>query len=330
VNNVCDFKYKKSELNMVACINIFGNRRNVHEKSELGMDRGFVRLRTLFYLFYAVVLTAALLYLRFPTEKVRAFCENKVESLLVDSDCNIERLAYRPPFSVVFVNLQIVREIDGKRSAFRVDRLALSPNISNLFRTFQISGELYKGNFSMQLAVDTSEKSFALSEVSIAGMNIDEWASDFNLLDRKISGKANVSGDYRATFAAPLAGAGKGELSATDGSIELLQPILSLKSLSFDRITIDMTQEKEMLKFVKGEMTGKEIGAEFTGEMRLASPLPNSIVILGGHLTPKENFLATHPGEKRLVEQLLRRYKTPALPFKVGGTVRSPTFRFSL
>jgi hypothetical protein len=77
-------------------------------------------------------------------------------------------------------------------------------------------------------------------------------------------------------------------------------------------------------------MTGKEIGAEFNGEMRLTSPLPNSTVVLSGNLTPKENFLAAHPGEKRLVEQLLRRYKTPALPFKVGGTVRRPTFRFSL
>lgn len=294
------------------------------------MAGGFVRVRTLLYLLYAVVLTAALLYLRFPTERFKVFCENKVESFLVGSDCSIERLAFRLPFSVVFFNVQLVREIDGKRSAFRVDRLAVSPKLSSLFRTFQLGGELYKGNFAMQLALDTSEKNFALSEVSVTGMNIDEWASDFNLFDRQISGRADVSGDYRATFAAPLAGAGKGELNALDGSIELLQPILSLRSLSFDRITIDMTRDEEMLKFVKGEMSGKEIGAEFTGEMRLASPLPNSFVILGGHLTPKENFLATHPGEKRLVEQLLRRYKTSALPFKVGGTVRSPTFRFSL
>lgn len=291
---------------------------------------GFVRWRTLFYLLYAVVLTGALLYFRFPAEKIRVFCENKVESFLVGSDCNIERIVYRLPFSVVFTDLQVVREIDGKRSMFRVDRLAVSPDFASLFRTFQIRGDMYKGNFAMKLTVDTEEKSFELSEVSIDGMNIDEWAGDFNLLDRKISGKVNVSGNYRGGFAAPLEGTGKGELSAESGSIELLQPILSLKSLPFDKITIDMSQEKEMLKFVKGEMTGKEINAEFSGEMRVAKPIPNSIVILSGNLTPKENFLAAHPGEKRLVEQLLRRYKSPALPFKVGGTVRRPTFRFSL
>lgn len=291
---------------------------------------GFIRLRTLLYLFYAVALTAALLYLRFPAEKFRVFCENKIESFLAGSDCHIERISYRLPFSVVFTNLQIVREAEGKRSALRVDRLAVTPAFPVFFKSFRVSGEMYRGKFSMQVAVDSRGENFTLSEVSLAGMNMEEWAGDFNLLDRKVSGKASVTGSYQATFGAPLQGTGKGELNAEDGSFELLQPILSLNNLPFDRIRVDLAQEKEMLKFVKGEMSGKEMGAEFTGEMRLATPLPNSIVILSGQLSPRESFLAAHPGEKRLVEQLLRRYKTPALPFKVGGTVRRPTFRFSL
>lgn len=294
------------------------------------MDRGFVRLRTLLYLLYAVVLTAVLLYLRFPAEKFRVFCENKVESLFVGSDCSIERLSYRLPFSLVFINIAMVREIDGKPSTFRVDRLAVSPELAATFPTFRLRGEFYQGQLAMQLALDRPDKTFALNGVSVTGMNIDLWAKDFNLLVRKISGRADLAGEYRAGFAAPLAGTGKGELHAADGSVELLQPILSLRSLSFDRMKIDFTQDKEMLKFTKGEMSGGEIGAEFTGQMRLASPLPNSLVILDGKLAPKEQFLATHPGEKRLVDQLLRRYKTSVLPFKVGGTVQNPTFRFSL
>ncbi len=291
---------------------------------------GFVRLRTLFYLIYAVVLTAALLYLRFPTEKFRMYSENKVESVLAGSECNIERIAYRPPFSVVVTNLQIDRETQGNRTALRIDRLAVTPDLQSLFKSFQVSGNLYEGQFSMKMAVNDREENFALNEVSLTGMNMEKWASDSNLLDRKVSGKASVTGSYQASFGAPLEGTGKGELNAEDGSIELLQPILSLKNLPFDKLRIDLAHDKEMLKFVKGEISGKELGAEFTGEMRLATPLPNSIVIMSGQLTPKESFLAAHPGEKRLVEQLLRRYKTPALPFKVGGTVRRPTFRFSL
>lgn len=294
------------------------------------MDSGFVRVRTLFYLLYAVVLTAALLYLRFPTEKFRAYCEKKVESILVDSDCSIEGIGYRPPFSLLFTNFQLVREMDGQSSTFMLHRLAVTPVLPDFLHTFQLGGELYQGSMAMKVALDNQEKTFALSDIALSGVSLEEMAANVHLLDRQVSGKMHLSGNYRANLSAPFKGTGKGELRIEEGSVELLQPILSLRNLTFDRISTNLALEKEMVRFDGGTFNGKEIGAEFSGEMRLASPLPNSIVILGGQLTPRDNFLAAHPGEKRLVEQLLRRYRTNALPFKVGGTVRRPTFRFSL
>jgi hypothetical protein len=51
---------------------------------------------------------------------------------------------------------------------------------------------------------------------------------------------------------------------------------------------------------------------------------------MSGNLAPNEDFLLSHPDAKRLVDQLLLRYKSSVLPFKVGGSVRRPTFRFSM
>jgi len=294
------------------------------------MNRDFFGFRPFFYLAYAIVLTAGLLYLRFPTEKFKLFCEKRIESYLTGSACSIDRIAYHFPFSLSVAKFQLTREADGKRSVFRVDQCAVTPDFSNLFKTFDVSGKIYQGDFFLKLSIDGAEKSFQLNDLSVKGFNMDEWANDFNLLDRKLSGIVEYSGHYQAKFASPLDGMGKGKLVAVDGSMELLQPVLSLSNVAFERIAVDMTHEEKVVKFTGGEMSGKEINADFTGEMRTTSPFLNSSILLSGHLSPTEGFLTAHPEEKKVVEQLLRRYRKSDLPYKVGGSVGRPTFRFSL
>lgn len=294
------------------------------------MNRDFFGFRPLFYLVYAIVLTAGLLYLRFPAEKFKLFCEKRVENYLSGSGCSIDRIAYHFPFSLLVADLQITREADGKRSVFRVGRCAVTPDFASFFRTFDVRGEIYKGNFVLKLSVDVSARSFQLSDLSVKGFDLDEWANDFNLLDRKLSGIVEYSGDYQAKFANPLDGTGKGKLVAVGGSMELLQPVLSLSNVAFERIAVDMTQAEKVVKLVGGEVSGKEINADFAGEIRTTSPFQNSSILLNGHLSPTEGFLAAHPEEKKVVEQLLRRYRKSDLPYKVGGSVGRPTFRFSL
>jgi type II secretion system protein N len=294
------------------------------------MVREVFSFRTFFYLGYAVILTAVLLYIRFPTEKFKQFCENRVELILPDSTCTIDRVAYLFPFSLIVANFQLAQEVDGKRSGFHVARFMVTPYFTGLFRKFAISGEMYKGSFVLKLDIDSAGKIFRLNDVLIKEINIDEWATDFNLLDRKLSGIVGFSGNYQAKSDNPLDGTGEGELVAIEGNTELLQPVLSLSTFEFERIAVKMAYEKQILRFIGGEVSGKEISADFTGEIRTTLPLFNSDILLSGHLTPKEGFLAAHPEEQRAVEQLLRRYKMPVLPFKLGGTVKRPTFRFSM
>jgi type II secretion system protein N len=293
------------------------------------MVRAIFSLRTFFYLVYAVVLTAVLLYIRFPTEKFKLFCEKRVESFLSDSVCTIDRIAYHFPLSIAFFNLQSSTVVDEKDSKLVVSHLVVSPDIKNVLRAFAISGEIYGGSFGLKLNLDAPAKSFQLNDVYIKGFDVNAWASDYGLLDRKMSGIVEFSGSYQARYDSPQEGMGTGKLVIADGSMELLQPVLSLPTFGFERINVDMTHENNIVRFIDGAVSGKEMSGEFTGEMRMTSPLLNSSILLSGNLTPNEGFLLAHPEEKRLVEQLLLRYKSSVLPFKVGGSVRRPTFRFS-
>jgi type II secretion system protein N len=294
------------------------------------MSRGFFSLRSFLYLVYAVILTAVILYLRFPTEKFRHFCERHVEFYLSGSTCSIERIGYLFPFSLTVNNVQISQEVDGQISRHRIGFFTVAPDFTDFLQRFAINGEMYKGSFALDLRVDRSGKSFRINEVTLKDVDIEEWINDFGLLGRKVTGTANFSGEYQGTFANFSGGLGKGELLVVDGRLQLLQPVLSITDFAYERIIVKMEHEKGALNFIEGEVLGNEIKANFTGTLGMTTPFLASNMSLSGSMIPSKEFLAANPAEKKVVEQLLRRYKMSVLPFKVGGSVQTPTFRFSI
>jgi type II secretion system protein N len=168
-----------------------------------------------------------------------------------------------------------------------------------------------------------------LANIRAEGLQVGDLARSFGITERKISGILDFSGDYKALNSNPGDGNGKGLIQVVSGSISLLQPILNLSTLAFDKLSMSVVHEKGVVQLDEGELLGKEILADFTGELELASPFLTSNVSLSGHLEPDEGFLRSNPQEQQVVQRLLQRYKMTVLPFKVGGTVQRPLFRFS-
>lgn len=286
-------------------------------------------LRSLRYLAYAVMLTALLLYVRFPGEKFKNYCEKRIERLLPGSACTIEEIAYRFPSSAAFANIHITRTIDGQDNDMIVERLRITPEPLQFWRAYTLHGEMYSGLFTANLDVDSKTQQFHLTDIHVEGLELEKLAESIGLADRKISGIFGFKGDYQAASAHPNDGVGTGDVEVINGSMSLLQPILALSTIEFEKLTVGVSRQNGVIQFVDGELLGKEISAEFAGEMRLTSPLLQSSILLNGHLAPDEVFLRNHPREQQFVQRLLQRYKVTVLPFKVGGTVQSPLFRFS-
>ncbi len=291
--------------------------------------RAIFSFRTFWYFLYALALTGTLLYLRFPTEKFIQYCEKRIESYTSASKCNIGRIVYKFPLALIANDVELIKTIEDKRSTLHLDRLVVSFDKREFPNAIALSGEIYQGTFTSKLKVNVSDKSFQLNDFDLQGFDLKAWASDFNMLERKISGVAEFKGSYQASFAHPLKGTGKGDIIANAGMIEMLQPVLSLADFEFEKIFVTVNFESGMLKLIGGEVEAKEFSSDFTGEMEVLLPLMESGISLTGNLAMKEDFFASHPNERKIVEQLLRRYKMAGLPFKVGGTVQTPTFRFS-
>lgn len=281
------------------------------------------------YVAYAVMLTVVLLYVRFPGEKFKDYCEKRIERLLPDSACTIEEIAYRFPSSAVFANIHITRAIDGQDNDMVVEFLSITPESLQFWRVFKVHGEMYSGLFTASLDVDSKTQQFHLTDIHVKGLEVGKLTESIGLADRKISGIFAFKGDYQAASNHPSDGVGTGDVEVVSGSIGLLQPILALSSIEFEKLTVGVSQQNGVIHFVDGALLGKEISADFAGDIRLTSPLLQSSILLNGHLAPDEVFLRDHPREQQFVQRLLLRYKATVLPFKVGGTVQRPLFRFS-
>ncbi|GAB6193553.1 hypothetical protein JCM39068_33040 [Desulfocastanea catecholica] len=281
------------------------------------------------YVAYAVMLTALLLYVRFPGEKFKDYCEKRIERLLPGSACTIEEIAYRFPSSAALAKIHITRTIDGQDNDMIVERLSITPEPLQFWRAYTLHGEMYSGSFTASLDVDSRRQQFHLRDIHVEGLEVEKLAESIGLADRKISGIFAFKGNYQAASNQPSDGVGTGDVEVVSGSIGLLQPILALSTIEFEKLIVGVSRQNGVIQFIDGELLGKEISADFAGEMRLTSPLLQSSILLNGHLAPDEVFLRNHPREQQFVQRLLQRYKVTVLPFKVGGTVQSPLFRFS-
>ncbi|MGB3211248.1 MAG: type II secretion system protein GspN [Desulforhopalus sp.] len=286
--------------------------------------------RSFLYLVYAVVLTAVLLYVRFPAEKFKTYCEKRIEQVLPGSVCRIDRVGYRFPASASFETITISRPIDGQQAAMTVDRIDVTPEPLQFWKDFKLKGEIYSGLFEADLHLDSRTQTFSLSDIYLDGIDAGEFAAGIGLTDRKVTGVMAYSGTYQGKNSQPGDGTGNGLFQIEAGSMTLLQPILSLSSIEFEKLAFGVIHEEGVLRLVEGELLGKEVVADFTGDVKISSPLLHSNILLSGHLEPDGDFLRSNPEQQQVVQQLLQRYKMTVLPFKVGGTLKRPLFRFSM
>jgi type II secretion system protein N len=295
----------------------------------IGMTQSTFSWRYFLYFAYAVALTVILLYVRFPADKFQIYCTARVERLLQGSTCKIDRIVYRFPISAVFESIKIGRVIDGQESDLVIDRLEIYPEPLKFWSVFKLKGEIYSGLFDMDLVLNKQAQTFQLANIHFADLDAGDLTESIGITEREISGIVQFSGNYQAQNSQPGNGTGDGFFQVSTGSMSLLQPILALSTIEFDQVAMSLAYEDGLLNLVGGELLGKDIVADFTGELRMASPFLNSNILLSGNMEPDSGFLASHPAEQQVVQRLLQRYKMTVLPFKVGGTVKRPLFRFS-
>jgi type II secretion system protein N len=285
-------------------------------------------IRNLLYLLYGAGLLIVLLYVRFPVEKFKVYCERQIEYYLDITQCSIKKIDYRFPFTVVFENVRLEENDDELKNIVELSDLIVTPQVKKPWSQFEVQAVVYGGKLQSDLTIGYKTKRFQLENIKVSGVKVEELMNSLQLVERKIGGELKFTGVYRAGFASPFTGEGECSVVISEGSIQFAQPILELEGIDFTQLEFQLTQDGENIRLKGGALQSEKVKAAFNGDIKLDATRVDSQLDLSGSLDPARALYTQDPGLLKYVTRLERRYNMKALPFRIGGTVKNPTFRF--
>lgn len=276
------------------------------------------------YLLYTLVLTGVLLYVRFPQRGFAEFCSRYFAIHMPGAITTIGAIHYHFPRTMIFDKVQITSK-NNPGESLNVDQLRLSPHILSPRTRFDIALTAYKGTAQALLRRTSPPGSYQLEKIRVKDMDLAALTPLRTRTGRTISGKFSGQGSYSGQWGHHLlTGSAEGVMEIRNGSVELLTPLLSLKSLSVEQGSVLIKLQKQALTLSKGAFTGQEVKGELNGKLTTLTGETGAMQLdFVGTLTPAPDLI------KKNGASLLRNMpKNQGLPFHLKGTMGKPVFLF--
>ncbi|MBU1140068.1 MAG: type II secretion system protein GspN [Proteobacteria bacterium] len=278
---------------------------------------------------YTLLLTATLLYIRFPAEKLKISCQYRLEQLLPRTHCSIGQLSYRFPFSLVAKKLQISSSVGEGTPLITIDQASITPVLASPKSRFLVTLSACGGNHDFTLILNRTDHEFSLKDIRITELDLSKLPFLHQATAREIIGSLEGNGTYHGIWKNDkYETEGHGTITLSKGSFSLLYPILSLKKIDLKKLETDITFQGGNLKFEKGTFNGQELKGNFSGSLGLNSGLGTSTLSFQGNLDPLPPLLKTSKHAKNMVILLKKRHNRNGLPFRLDGIVQKPIFSF--
>jgi hypothetical protein len=121
---------------------------------------------------------------------------------------------------------------------------------------------------------------------------------------------------------------GQGMIIISGGKVRLLQPILGVDAIDFDRLTMKMALKDRRVSLTHVEVEGRSIKGELSGTIILNTDISRSRLDLKGTMEPLGGLLENVKGNTATLSLLRQGLKKLRRSFVIQGTFRNPTFRF--
>lgn len=281
-------------------------------------------------IFYTFILTGALLYLRFPTDDFKLFCQNKLTQLLPGTQCTIDNLRYKFPFGIEIQTIHFKDQQKKKQTFFTIDKALIHPALTSPASQFHVSFSAYEGKHDFSILTNRSEQKLTLKDVHLDHLNIARIPFLQTTFNRELTGF--LSGEATFNFSwdnkKRMNSDGQGNITIEEGSFGLLFPILSLKKIDLKELQSNFIIQKDLLKLSKGNFQGNELKGEFAGDLTLKSPFIQSEFAFQGTLEPLPPLLKKSKYAQNMLITLKRQHNRTTLPFLLQGNVERPRFKF--
>ena len=284
------------------------------------------------YVLYALIITAGLLYLRFPSEAIKDYLETRGERSNSPFDLSVGQVSPSLPFGLKLQETQVWQSANPSKIIFRADRLSIRPTVGTLLvgkLNFCFEGLAYDGvlrgcaNFGEKSLQPPFSASIVLRDISMGKYDLR------SLIGRHVEGRLDGTVAYNAKNDLLIEGSGEADLRLSDGRLELLQPILSLDSINFKQVSIKMALQNRKINLTQVALEGPNMRGTLTGIISLQKDIGKSRLDLRGTIEPFSDFFKSLPGTRDMVKLFQRRLKRGTLTFIIRGTLKEPSIQFT-
>ncbi len=284
------------------------------------------------YVLYAVIITAVLLYLRFPSEVIKDYLEKRTDTSNSPFALSVRQVSPSLPFGLKLQETRVSHRANPNKVIFRADRLSVRPIIGTLLGgklKLCFEGMAYEG--ALKGCAKFYEKRLqAPFSASIALKDIHMGQYDLrSLIGRHMEGRLDGKLAYNGKNNLLIEGSGEADLRLSDGRLQLLQPILSLDSIDFKQVSIKMALQGRKINLTKVALEGPHMRGTLSGVISLQKEIGKSRLNLRGTIEPFADFFKSLPGTRDMVKLFQRRLKRGTLTFIIQGTLIEPSIQFT-
>jgi len=284
------------------------------------------------YLFYCVLLTAALLYYRFPSDSIAAYLESVVAKANPRILLSLESLRPGFPLSVDLIDAKISLKKAPREPLLSAENVSLRPETWAFLHgthVYHFDAHAYHGNIKGDVRFEDQElmTSFTTT-MKLKDLHIGRHPYLSPLIGRDVSGVLRGDIVYTGQYDNFIEGVGEAILNVSEGKVQLLQPILGLESLQFDRLYMKITLKNKKVALSDVGLEGRAVKGQLSGTIILNNDIPASRLDLRGTIEPLGGLFGNLKGDSNSLKFLRQGLKNLKRSFVIRGTLQNPEFKF--
>ena len=276
------------------------------------------------YALYLAAVTAVWFYVQFPARAIQAYAVQKTAGLAPGLSLAVAAVDFRFPLGVRFDRVALSYQ---GAPALNLEWLEVRPGWKTLlpgqaafgFET-RIEGGRARGRVELAGAPQWAPRFLRLELESIRVADLPILVRQAG---REITGVCGGEIVYTPEDATTMAQA---HLVLENGRVEIRQPMIKRRSLSFARIDSQIALQARSVALRRVVWQGPEIDGEFSGSVEIKAPLETSQIDIRGDMRPHAGFLTEL---RQTIPERLMPKPGPGGRYAVQltGTVANPQYR---
>ncbi|MBW1989950.1 MAG: type II secretion system protein GspN [Deltaproteobacteria bacterium] len=282
-----------------------------------------------FALYAAFALACAVVFLvaLFPRDAAREFVETRFAQIAPGLSLSVGEAGLAWPPGLALESPSIYTS-SGDR-LFSMDSLEVSVSPFSLFSStppVKVSAAAYGGRVEAAVARKPGgpDGYNQLDILVTRAMDASRMDAVARLSGREITGSVTGRLTLTGPLADPLSGRGSGNLTLKNGSVAVDNPMLALKALNVETLSVDLELAGRTVKITRAELSGLHAQATAQGLLYPRSPLAGSRVDIQGTVAPTQELFKELGADSPLGMALGGRSSSPRIRFRISGTLADP------